>query len=171
MNAAARAKRNRSAWRQAAEAQWGAEPIEVRTRTVLTVAAILLDETGDHVLADWLLCTRPEAARQVATGVAVHALRQGLTGVWDALVQMDVADFHAADEAFFAAGDFAWSPGPGELIPRPEWGNRRGQNDNRRRQTGNRAPPRSNKTHGPVLQPGDPGAPLAAASCTTGPAR
>lgn len=91
----------------------------------MVIAAFLLDESRikdlrDTVLADWLLCAVPDHARDVATGVAVHALRRGDAHVWDALAAVDAFDMTQATEWYFADGVFDWSPEPEWLTPEPE---------------------------------------------------
>jgi hypothetical protein len=72
----------------------------------MRIAALLLDKAGEHDLADWLLFALPEHAREVATGVAVHALRRGVASAWDALAAVDAMDLGAASDWFFADGVF-----------------------------------------------------------------
>jgi hypothetical protein len=104
-----------AAVRQAAAQLWEESDPQTRQRTAMVIAAFLLDAVHEHRLADWLLCARPEHARAVATGVAVHALRRGYAAPWDALAAVGAMDQPQADDWFYADDDFCWSPDDGML--------------------------------------------------------
>lgn len=78
----------------------------------MLIAAFLLDEAGESELADFLWLARPEHARDVATGVAVHALRRGHASVWDALLACDAMDLDQAGRWFESEAVFEWAPAP-----------------------------------------------------------
>jgi hypothetical protein len=107
----------RAAWRSGSESYWRAADQQTRQRTAMVIAAFICDEKHDHELADWLLCARPEHARAVATGVAAHALREGITAVWDALVAVDAMDLNDAAELYETEGVLRWTPRPEWLTP------------------------------------------------------
>lgn len=111
----------RNVRRELADKAWSPDPQSV-LRTAVVIAAFFLDEARDHELADWLLCARPEHARAVATGVAVHALRRGNAAAWDALAAVGAMDLPQADDWYSAAEDFVWSP-------EPEWLTREASDD------------------------------------------
>lgn len=102
--------------RQAAALEWPALDGRTSQRTAMIIAAFLLDEAQEPELADWLLCARPEHARTIATGVAVHALRRTLDVVWDVLVAVDAMDLDRGSEWFDDDRDFCWEPEPNWLI-------------------------------------------------------
>lgn len=85
----------------------------------MLAAAFILDEHAhDYCLADMLHLARPEAGRDVATGVAVHALLRGCAAVWDIFAATDTFDLAQASAWFFDADSnaFEWSPRPDQLI-------------------------------------------------------
>ena len=102
----------------AAEMLWHADDEATRHRTAMLIAAHLLEcvciSDRENVLIDWLRSARPEFYRQVATGVAVHALHSNVAEVWDALMALDTADVAQADEWYLSGRDFVWAP-------QPEW--------------------------------------------------
>ena len=114
-----------AARRQRAEAAWGeasADPL-TRQRTAMLIAAWLLDDaahktTRDRQLADWLRFARPEHARAICTGVAVHALLRCRPAVWDVLMATDAADLAQAHDWYFEGEEaFNWPPDPAWLVP------------------------------------------------------
>jgi hypothetical protein len=87
----------------------------IRQRTAMEISAFILDEAQEHCLASYLLCALPEFARQVAAGVAVHALLRNVTAAWDALAAVDAMDSTWASEMYQASqdtGEFVWTPEP-----------------------------------------------------------
>lgn len=84
----------------------------------MVIAAFILDCAHEYVLADWLLCARPEHAREVATIVAVHALRRDVAAAWDALVAVDAMDHRQAAEWFDLDEVFTLSPADDWLFVR-----------------------------------------------------
>jgi len=107
----------RDAWRANALSYWPAAHTPTQQRTAMVIAAFACDVKQDHQLADWLLCARPEHARAVATGVAAHALRDGITAAWDALIAVDAMDCDQADELYQTDGVLRWTPRPEWLTP------------------------------------------------------
>ena len=101
--------------RAAAALRWGDGDERTRQRTAMLIAAFLLDQDHEFDLADWLLLAKPEHARIVAAGVAVHGLRRGRGLAWDALMAADAMDMDQAVEWFEADRDFVWSPDPDQL--------------------------------------------------------
>ena len=90
----------------------------------MRIAAFLLDDCQptdrkDAELADWLLCARPEFAKDVAAGVAAIALREGRSEVWDALAAVDAMDIVKATELYDVEGALEWSPRVEWLTPEP----------------------------------------------------
>ena len=83
----------------------------------MEIAAFILEADGEQVLADWLLFARPQHARDIATAVAVHALRRNCPGAWDALVATDAADHAQAGEWYMRDEDFNWQPPAGWFEP------------------------------------------------------
>ncbi len=107
----------REAWRASGASYWPPGDARTRQRTAMVIAAFFCDDKHDPELADWLLCARPEYAREVATGVAAHALREGMCAVWDALAAAGAMDHNQASELLETEGILHWAPRPEWLVP------------------------------------------------------
>lgn len=116
MNKAEKERQRQAARRAAGDEAWGAMDARTAQRITMKIAALILDEAGEQELADWLLLARPERARAVATGVAVHALRRYVCAAWDVLAAGDALVLEQAAEDFDACTTFIWQPDPGDLL-------------------------------------------------------
>ncbi len=78
----------------------------------------MLDRTEEPWLSDWLLRARPENLGEIAAGVAVHALLRCEPEIWDALMDLHIANHALAAEWYDAVEhEFIWSPPKGGLFP------------------------------------------------------
>jgi hypothetical protein len=95
---------------------WGVLDKAAVQRTAMISAAIVLELANEPRLAHWLLYARPGAARVVASGVAVHALRRGVPAVWDILLKCDAKDSAQSEDDYLAEICFVWEPGPDDIV-------------------------------------------------------
>lgn len=106
-------------WRAVGSAAWDHARFEnTKQRTAMVIAAFILDCAHEYMLADWLLCARPEHAREVATIVAVNALRRDVPAAWDAFVAVETMDHRQAAEWLDVDEVFTLSPADDRLAVR-----------------------------------------------------
>ena len=107
----------RSARRHRAAASWTA--VESVRRPRVNQIAALLDQADQAWLADWLLRARPERLREIAAGVAVHALAMGFAEIWDGLIEpIEIMDVDLAIDWFDGLrGSFTWIAPNDGLFP------------------------------------------------------
>ncbi len=124
IKAAALAQAERQAALTRAHAVWAAAGAEaVPHRTSLLIAAHLLEcrpaayGRPDEELIGWLRQASPQYFRQVATGVAVYALRRGYWFVWDVLMFDGMADRETATASALSGENYVWVPESTWLIP------------------------------------------------------
>jgi hypothetical protein len=101
----------------AAAALWGPLDARTRQRTAMEIAAKLLEEAPS--LADWLRRARPEHARDVALGVARHALEANFPIAFDVLRAANAFDLPLPSEhgVLVTPHPFRWKPKPEWLAP------------------------------------------------------